>query len=175
MEMGKSSAGARRLWKGLAVLALSTACWSETAFAAQYTQQEKANIQLVQAFYAALDAADAKGNMSQAIVGIAEKYIAPTYQQHVLGLQSGRENFVKMFQDMAAGTGGPLPAAGPGRGSKPPAMAPAILVALMADGDLVVRVISRGSVLSWNMFRVQNGQLAEHWEPVMGGGAPRGQ
>jgi 2-oxoisovalerate dehydrogenase E1 component beta subunit len=46
-------------WKGVAVLALSIASLSEAAFAAQYTQQEKANMQLAQEFYAALDAADA--------------------------------------------------------------------------------------------------------------------
>ena len=148
-------------WKSVAVLALLIASLSEAAFAAQYTQQEKASMQLVQEFYAALDAADAKGNMSTAIVGIAEKYIAPNYKQHAFGGLSGRENFVKLFQGMPARTGG-----------KPPAMEPAKLVALMADGELVVRITSRGSSVIWNMFRVQNGQLAEHWDAGTGGAPP---
>lgn len=169
MKMSRSSASARRLWKGVAVLALSLACLSETAFAAQYTKQEKANMELVKGLYDALDAADAKGNTSEAIVGIAEKYIAPDYKQHAVGGQSGRENFVKMFQRMP--TGGPPPGAAPGgAGGKPPAMEPAKIVAFMADGDLVVRISSRGPMMIWNMFRVQNGQLAEHWDA--GTGAP---
>jgi predicted SnoaL-like aldol condensation-catalyzing enzyme len=171
-----SSAGISRLWKGMALLAL-TAGVNHTALAAQYTAQEKANMQMVQDFYAALDEGDAKKNTKVAIVGIAEKYIAPNYKQHMAGGQSGRENFIKMFQNMPAGIGGPPPAgmAPPAAGSKPPpmppVMEPAKLVALMAEGDKVIRITSRGPMMIWNMFRIENGQLAEHWDPGMGGGA----
>ena len=146
-------------------LALLASSLMQTAFAAEYTKQEKANMQLVQEFYAALDAADANGNMGEAIVGIAEKYIAPDYQQHAFGGQNGRDNFIKMFQAMNK------PPAG-----APPAMEPAKIVAVMADGDRVVRITSRGPMMIWNMFRVQNGKLAEHWDagmtPPPAAGAP---
>lgn len=156
-----------RLCKGMMLFALLTAGVGQAALAAQYTAQEKANMQIVEAFYAALDAADAKGNTQEAIVGIAGKYIAPDYKQHAFGGQSGRENFIKMFQGPPAGA-----PAGPPPGSPRPPMEPAKLVALMAEGDLVVRITTRGPNMIWNLFRVQNGQLAEHWDAGTGGGAP---
>jgi predicted SnoaL-like aldol condensation-catalyzing enzyme len=169
MKMNRWSPGINRLWKGMAVLALFTAT-NHAAQAAQYTAEEKANIQLVRDFYNALDAADAKGNTKEAIVGIAEKYIAPDYKQHAMGGQSGRANLVKMFQNLPAGMGGPPP--GGASGNKPPMMEPAKLVTIMAEGDKVIQITSRGPMMIWNMFRVEKGQLAEHWDAGMGGGPP---
>jgi predicted SnoaL-like aldol condensation-catalyzing enzyme len=50
------------------------------------------------------------------------------------------------------------------------------LVALVADGDMVVRVVSfdlpdratgaTSQGLIWNMFKVRDGRLAEHWDAV---------
>lgn len=171
MKMDKSSSCGSTLWQGMALWALLIAGINPVALAAQYTPQETANMQMVQDFYAALDAADAKGNMKQAIVGIAQKYIAPDYKQHAAGGQSGRDNFVKMFQSMPAAADAQPPGAAAG---KPPAMEPAKLVALMAEGDKVVRITTRGTGMIWNLFRVQNGQLAEHWDAGTGGGAPAG-
>lgn len=161
-----------RMMRNVAVLGLLTASLMQTALAAEYSSQEKANMQLVRDFYAALDAAGAKGNMSEAIVGIAEKYIAPDYKQHAFGGKSGRENFVKMFQSMGAPPAGAPPAGAPARLP----MEPAKLIALMADGDRVVQITSRGPAMIWNMFIVKNGKLAEHWDagvtPPAAGGAP---
>lgn len=145
----------------VAALGLLTASLMQTALAAEYSSQEKANMQLVRDFYAALDAADTRANMGEAIVGIAEKYIAPDYRQHAFGGQNGRENFIKMFRAMAKPPAGAPPAGAPG---KPPAMEPAKLVALMADGDRVVQITSRGPTMIWNMFIVKDGKLAEHWD-----------
>jgi hypothetical protein len=118
MKLSKSSAGSHRLLQGAAVLALSAASLSG-AVAAQYTAQEKANMQMVRDFYAALDAGDAKGNMKEAIVSIAEKYIAPDYKQHMAGAQSGRDNFVKLFQRTPAGAAALRPAPAERAASRP--------------------------------------------------------
>lgn len=179
MKMSRQLVCASRLSKGVAVLALCAVGASEPTFAAQYTQQEQANMRLVQEFYAALDAANAKGNASEAVVGIAQKYIAPDYKQHALGGQNGRENFIKMFRSMLSGAGRPSPGSSPEAAPlRPPVMEPAKIIALMADGDIVVRITSRGPLMIWNMFRIRNGQLAEHWDagvgppPTAAGGPP---
>ena len=153
--------GARRLLKCLPALAL-LAGMSDTALAAQYTAQEKANMQLVSDYFNALDAADAKGNTKTAIVEIANKYVAPGYINHAGGGANGRDNLIKWFQ---------------GRSSAVPKFEPPKLVTIMAEGDLVVRITSRGSNMIWNMFRVEKGQLAEHWDagavpPGGGAGGP---
>jgi len=161
MKIHKCLSGSSRLLKGMAVLALVMSV-NHAALAAQYTAQEKANIQLVRDFYNALDAADAKGNTKDAIVGIAEKYIAADYKQHAMGSQPGRANLIKMFQSMPA-----TPAGKPAF-----MMEPAKLVTIMAEGDLVIQITSRGPTMIWNMFRVEKGQLAEHWDAGLGGPPP---
>lgn len=138
------------------------------ALAAQNTAQEKANIQLVRDFYAALENATAKGNMKEAIGGIADKYIAPDYIQHAFGSANGRDNFVKLLQSRAGGAPPAGAPAGAAPNGAPPGMPtqpqPAKLIALVADGDLVIQITSRGPVMIWNMFRIEHGQLAEHWD-----------
>jgi predicted SnoaL-like aldol condensation-catalyzing enzyme len=64
----------------------------------------------------------------------------------------------------APGAGGP---GGPGRG-------PAKVLAFMASGDYVVRISNLGNGLIWNMFRVENGFLAEHWDGMGSGTATVG-
>jgi predicted SnoaL-like aldol condensation-catalyzing enzyme len=63
-----------------------------------------------------------------------------------------------------------------------PVLPPAQVLSLIANGDIVIRVSSRtmppapGAEASptfiFNMFRIQNGKLAEHWDassgPAMG-------
>jgi predicted SnoaL-like aldol condensation-catalyzing enzyme len=132
-----------------------------TAAYAHNTAQETANKKLVADFYAELE----KPDQAKRIAGIAERFIAPDYIQHQEGAKDGREALVKDFQNRpAAGSAGR------------PAMAPAKLIALMAEGDKVIQVTSRdvpdpatgGTKLAiiWNMFRIKNGQLAEHWDVV---------
>jgi predicted SnoaL-like aldol condensation-catalyzing enzyme len=65
-----------------------------------------------------------------------------------------------------------------------PPLPPAKLMAIMADGEKVIQVTSRElpdpvthapkPTLVWNMFRIENGQLAEHWDSLPNFGAPPG-
>lgn len=165
--------------------------------AATYTPQEQANMKLVADFYAALD----EGNLQQRIRGIAEQYLKEDYNQHSeLGRASGagREGFIRSFQQMPSGpppgAGAPPPAGSAGlpppTGAAPPAgrppRGPAKVFILSAQGDLVVRVSALGmpapggdgaNSVIFNMFRIQGGKLAEHWDstnPGMMPGGPRG-
>jgi hypothetical protein len=167
------------------VLSLAIAMgFSSTASAAEYTAQELANIAVVRALYTQLDAADARGDTRTAILGIAEKYISPNYQQQ--NGQVGRDTFTSVFTGNrgggapgGTGAGGPPgrggaggPPAGvgagalPGRGGAggPPTGAGAPggarqleipqLLAIFADGDEVIQFTSRGGNPIFNMFSV---------------------
>ena len=151
-----------------------------SAQAATYTPQEKANVQLVADFYAALDNAGAHGEMKQKIRSIAEQYMQADYIQHMEAgkkFGQGREGFIRMFEQGPA-----MPA--PPAGTAPPP--PAQVLSLMANGDMVIRVSSRmmppapGAEASpsviFNMFRIHNGKLAEHWDASSGAamGPPTG-
>lgn len=169
----------RILTAGLLAAALPFASTQAKA----YTAQEKANIKLVEDFYAALDRAaldrgDAAVDIKQKIRGIAERYLAPDYIQHAEAagaVGQGREGFIRFFEQMPA-IPGPPPAGAPqsppdGAPPSPPAGAlngaPALAkaLAIMADGDLVIRVSSRSmpspgggapaASTIFNMFRVQ--------------------
>jgi predicted SnoaL-like aldol condensation-catalyzing enzyme len=136
------------------------------------TPTEAANKKIVLAFYAALNEADASHSMSQRIQGIVEKYLSPDYKQHTLllpGPGTDREKLVRMFQSRPAA---PTPAA---------TAAPQRTDAVMAEGDRVMLLTSREQpnpatgemkpTYVFNMFRVKNGKLAEHWD-VMPGAMP---
>jgi predicted SnoaL-like aldol condensation-catalyzing enzyme len=139
--------------------------------AATYTPQEDANVKLVADFYADLDNADAQGNMKQKIRSIAEKYMQADYIQHMeVGKRfgPGREGFIRLLEQAPAM---PVPPAG----MAPP---PATVLSLIANGDIVIRVSSRtmpaapGAQVDpsyiFNMFRIQNGKFAEHWDATSG-------
>jgi predicted SnoaL-like aldol condensation-catalyzing enzyme len=156
-----------------AVAALVAAMWCPGTPAATYSSQEQSNMKVVTDFYAALDRGDASGDLQQRIRSIAEQYLRPDYIQHREGARefgAGREGFIHMFEQMPSM---PRP---PSAAGAPPA--PKVL-ALMADGDLVVRVSSReapgpggkepSTLYIYNVFRVQDGKLAEHWDGSSGG------
>jgi len=166
------------------------------AQAATYTAEEKANIKAVADFYAALDARDAAGGESKMpIRPILEKYIKEDYIQHMAGQEQGREGLAKMFEGRAGGPprGGAAPngAAGPPPGGAPPGGAPpggaggppggaSKVVFIGAVGNMVVRINQRtmpgfngqapSTMTIFNMFRVEGGKLAEHWDGSSGGG-----
>jgi len=142
--------------------------------AATYTPHEQANMKLVADFYAALD----EGNLQQRIRGIAEQYLKEDYNQHSesgRAAGAGREGFIRSFQQMPSG---PPPGAG-----APPPRAPAKVFIFSAQGDLVVRVSALGmpatggdsaNSVIFNMFRIQDGKLAEHWDSTNPGMMPGG-
>jgi predicted SnoaL-like aldol condensation-catalyzing enzyme len=92
----------------------------------------------------------------------AEKYLAESYIQHNPNVATGRAGFVDFFSKFA----------------KPTAVNPKVqgpLVAIAAEGDLVVLSFVRPGAdpkdpakkytTTWfDMFRVENGKIAEHWD-----------
>ncbi|HEY5309949.1 MAG TPA: hypothetical protein VIK97_15655 [Casimicrobiaceae bacterium] len=168
-----------------------------SAQAAQNTKLEKENIAAVQGFYDALNARNAAGGESKMpFRPIAEKYIAENYHQNSPGWAAhgqGREAFIKMFEGRGGGGGGgAAPNAGgppPGAGAPPASGAPAggpgaggpprtatKVVYIGAEGNMVVRISGNGSSdLVFNMFKVENGKLAEHWDAFMASGLPGGE
>ena len=94
----------------------------------------------------------------------AEKYMAESYVQHNPNVPTGRAAFVDFFSKFA----------------KPKAIESQIkapLVAIVAEGDLVILAFAREGTdpkdsakkytTTWfDMFRVENGKIAEHWDPA---------
>lgn len=143
--------------------------------AAEDSPQEQANKQLVLAFYDALGDADADGAMAERIAGIAQTYLHPLYTQRAgmfVGLPgegSDRDKLISLFRSMPRG-GPPMPRA--------------TTVSVMAEGDLVMLLTKRERIdpatgqasdaFTFNMFRVRDGQLIEHWDGSPAGGPPPG-
>lgn len=94
---------------------------------------------------------------------LAEKYMQPDYIQHNPNAATGIEGFKAFFSRF----GGPLP------------IEPAIkrgLISVIAEGDLVMLNFvqdnkdSKGQPYktTWfDAFRVQDGKIAEHWDPAL--------
>ena len=96
---------------------------------------------------------------------LAEKYMAESYIQHNPGVPTGRAAFVEFFSRFA----------------KPKAIEPRVkapLVAVLADGNLVLlafvreeadpKDVAKKYTTTWfDMFRVENGRIAEHWDPAV--------
>lgn len=92
----------------------------------------------------------------------AGDYLSDEYVQHNPNVKSGRDNFVRFFSS---------------RG-KPKSISDSIqapLISIMAERDLVTLVFERsytdkvGKTYSstwFDMFRVQNGKITEHWDPA---------
>lgn len=155
-------------------LVLAAGLGMASTAAAENTPTEAANKKIVLDFYAALNEADATNSVNQRITAIAEKYLSPEYKQHTLllpGPGTDREKLIRMFQSRPAG-----PPAGA------TAMPPQRTDAVMAEGDRVMLLTSRDQrdpvtgelkpSYVFNMFRVKDGKLVEHWDVMPGGAGP---
>ena len=101
---------------------------------------------------------------------LAPKYMAETYIQHNPNVPTGRQAFIDFFSKVRK------PAAIEQRVKAP-------LVAMLADGDLVVMAFAREYpdpkdpshkyTTTWfDMFRVADGRLVEHWDAATRMAAP---
>jgi predicted SnoaL-like aldol condensation-catalyzing enzyme len=96
---------------------------------------------------------------------LADKYMAESYIQHNPNVPTGRAAFIEFF----------------GKIKKPKpieAKVAAPLVAITAEGNLVILSFAREHVdpkdpskkytTTWfDMFRIENGKIAEHWDPAV--------
>ena len=94
----------------------------------------------------------------------ADKYLAESYIQHNPNVPTGRAAFVEFFAKVRK------PAPIEARIKMP-------LVAIVAEGDYVVLSFAREgtdpkdatrkfSTTWFDMFRIENGKIAEHWDPA---------
>jgi predicted SnoaL-like aldol condensation-catalyzing enzyme len=95
----------------------------------------------------------------------ADKYVAESYVQHNPNVPTGRAAFVDFFTRVRK------PATIEARIKAP-------VVAIVAEGDYVVLSFARENVDSkdatkkysttwFDMFRIENGKIAEHWDPAL--------
>lgn len=95
---------------------------------------------------------------------LAEKYLAETYIQHNPTVPTGRAAFVAFFSKWK-------------KPSPIEARVGAPLVAIVAEGNLVILSFVRqlpdpkdptkSYTSTWfDMFRIENGKIAEHWDPA---------
>jgi predicted SnoaL-like aldol condensation-catalyzing enzyme len=131
------------------------------------TSQEATNKQLVIDYFAELDrleALDARASIEQGRQAIL-KYVRPDYIQHselFARFGQGSAGLIRMLESRDAGDSSSEPMLGASR-----------VLAVMAQGDLVIRVNSRElldrskpSLIIFNMFRIQDGLIAEHWDAM---------
>lgn len=96
---------------------------------------------------------------------LADKYMAESYIQHNPNVATGRAAFIEVFSKRVK----PQPIE---------AKVKAPLVAIVADGDLVVLSFVKEGVdpkdatkkftTTWfDMFRLESGKIAEHWDPAV--------
>ena len=96
---------------------------------------------------------------------LTTKYMAETYMQHNPNVATGRAGFVEAFSKVVQ----PKPI-------EPKVKAP--LAAILAEGDRVVLAFARERAdpkdaskkytTTWfDMFRIENGRIAEHWDPAL--------
>jgi predicted SnoaL-like aldol condensation-catalyzing enzyme len=96
---------------------------------------------------------------------LADNYMAESYVQHNPNVPTGRAAFVDFFSKFA----------------KPKPIEPTIkapVVAIVAEGELVILAFAREGTdpkdpgrtytTTWfDMFRIENGKIAEHWDPAV--------
>jgi predicted SnoaL-like aldol condensation-catalyzing enzyme len=94
----------------------------------------------------------------------AEKYFTPTYIQHNPNVASGRDNLINYMKNSR-----------PRRDIQPNITFP--VISIMAEGDLVMLATvsysddptkpgQKYAGTHFDLFRVENGKIAEHWDSV---------
>ncbi len=122
------------------------------------TPQSDANVKFVQTFLEKIRVATFQRHDPKAIREIGERYMRPDYIQHSDGMKPGREGYIGSMVGLAQGGG---PAAGPMPDIKD--------LYWVADGDKVVWVSAvqlpgrDKPEFMFNMMRIQDGKIAEHW------------
>ena len=167
------------------------------------TPQEAANKQLVLDYYRDIEATVGAGKVNE-LPKVDAKYRDPGYIQHSVG--AGQRGRGEQGRGGGAPEGGPGPqsrgGAAPegapgapgtpgaqGAGGAAPRMGSPKLLSIMAEGDLVNQVTMRSmtgpdgkpvDTIIFNLFRVKNGKLIEHWDafgvpstPTLGLSAPK--
>ena len=91
-------------------------------------------------------------------VDAAPRFLSPEYLQHSGNMPSGRKSFMDLFRAQFA--------------KKPPSDYKREILRVVGDNDIVI-IYNRQSgtdekghhlVLQFDMFRVQNGVIVEHWD-----------
>jgi len=151
----------------LAWAAIPAAAAMLTPFAANAeTAQEAANKQVVIDYFAALDRMDSlPPDQARKELPVAlAKYCRPDYIQHnesMAAFGQGTAGLIAMFESIRANPSQSAPGA-------------SRVITVMAQGDLVVRINTRERpdggkpVMIFNLFRMQNGLIAEHWDGYSG-------
>jgi len=150
-----------RLFKAVALGAALMIGMSGPVFAQSksMTPQEQANLKLVLDWWREV--------LQAGHLELAPKYMAEDYIQHNPNISTGRDAFVKFFSTMAAGR--------PPREIQPTLANPPVIQ--FAKGDYVALIWEReakdpvdpAKTYKYNFFdivRVQNGKVQEHWDSV---------
>lgn len=133
-----------------------TAHTDQTALLASKDPQLAANKKLVYDFWREVFEA---GHLD-----LAPKYLAENYIQHNPNIATGRQAFVEFFAKFKK----PRPIA---------AQIESPLVSIVAEGDMVILTFAKehtdpkdptkSYTTSWfDQFRIENGKIAEHWDPA---------
>lgn len=162
----------RRLVWAMIVSGVGMMSWSGTY---AETVQEAANKQLVIDYFAALDrleTVDARDYKEQARQAVT-KYLRPDYIQHneaFARFGQGSAGLIRMLESRLDASKS---------SSKPAPQGASRVLIVAAQGDLVTRVNSREQLdpskpplIIFNLFRIQDGLIAEHWDGASGGPAP---
>ncbi|MFZ6799095.1 nuclear transport factor 2 family protein [Undibacterium sp. Di24W] len=98
-------------------------------------------------------------------LNLAEKYLTEGYIQHNPNVPTGRAGFVDFFKQFSQPKSIEVKVKAP-------------LVSIVAEGDMVVLAFvsqakdpkdtSKTYTTTWfDMFRIENGKIAEHWDPTI--------